>query len=51
VYKILVENMKGEGRFVDLSVDGRISLTWIVIDRTRYESIDWTDVAQNRDNC
>lgn len=45
VCKILVENMKGEGRFLDLSVDGRIMSTW-----TRYESMDWTDLAQKRDN-
>jgi hypothetical protein len=49
VYKILVENMKGESRFIDL-VDGTITSTWIV-KRTIYENMDWTDVTQNGDKC
>jgi hypothetical protein len=43
VYIILVENIKGEGRFVDVGVDGRIKSTWIVkeLDMRAWTGLMW----------
>jgi hypothetical protein len=48
-HKLLVGNMKGEGRFVDLSLDGRISLTWTVkeLDMRVWTGLMWLRAGTN----
>jgi len=53
VYKILVENLKEGGRFVDLSVYGSISLTRIVkeLDMRVWTGLMWLNTGTTVRPC
>jgi hypothetical protein len=42
-------NLKGRDHFVDLGIDGRIILNWIV--EKRWKGGDWIHLAQDGDRC
>jgi hypothetical protein len=45
----LLKNLKGRDHSVDRSVDGRIVIEWIWVNRV--EVVDWIHLAQSMDQC